>query len=298
MAQRTGWRRGGVPIFPILLIAAGVLLLLQTTGVVSWDAWGSVWRLWPVLIIAVGINIVFGNRLPWLAGILVAAVVIGALAIGLLFIPVQSTVAVSSAQEALAGAENVDVSISFGAGELVLGPLPAESTSLFEGNFRGNGAEVSTLRTEDKTDLNIHMKREGISFLSNLGDNNWDVALSSTPEMTLDINGGAASANLDLRDLQITDINIDVGASDVDITMPASAGRVTADIDAGAADISIVIPEGVAARINADTGVSSLDIDESRFPKNDGRYASPDFDDAENRVDIDIDSGVSSITVR
>ena len=298
MANRSGWKRGGVPIFPILLIAAGVLLLLQTTGVVSWDAWGRVWRLWPVLIIAVGINIIFGRRVQWLAGILVAGVGVVALVVGLLFVPAQSTVSVSSVQEALEGAETVDVSISFGGGELTLGSLPVGSNSLVEGDFRGHGAEVSTVRIGNKTDLNIDMKREGISFLTNLGENNWNLSLSRSPGMTLDINGGAADASLDLTDLKISDIKVDVGASDVEITMPARAGHVTGDIDTGAADIEIVIPEGVAARIHADTGVSSLQIDESRFPKVGDKYVSPDFDDATNRVDIEIDAGASSITVR
>lgn len=180
---------------------------------------------------------------------------------------------------------------------VTIGALPAESTSLVEGSFRGTGAEVTTVRSGDKTDLSIGMKGQGISFLRNLGDTEWDVYLSQKPDMTLKINSGASSAFLDLRDLELSDISIDVGASDIEIVMPALAGHVTADIDAGAADVNIVIPEGVAARISANTGVSSLSIDAIRFPRNGNEYLSPDFYDAVNRVDIEIDSGASSIAV-
>ena len=41
---------------PIILIVLGVLLLLNTTGVVPWEAWESLWRFWPVLLILWGIS--------------------------------------------------------------------------------------------------------------------------------------------------------------------------------------------------------------------------------------------------
>ena len=39
---------------PVLVIAAGVLLLLNTLDVVGWSVWRWVARLWPVLLIAGG----------------------------------------------------------------------------------------------------------------------------------------------------------------------------------------------------------------------------------------------------
>ena len=60
-----------------------------------------------------------------------------------------------------------------------------------------------------------------------------------------------------------------------------------------------LVPPGVAAQIDFDGGVSSMDIDESRFPKQDnGQYVSPDFSNAANRVTIKIEAGVSDITIR
>lgn len=41
-------RRRGI-VGPTLLIASGSLLLLNTTGLVGWDVWAVLWRLWPVI---------------------------------------------------------------------------------------------------------------------------------------------------------------------------------------------------------------------------------------------------------
>ena len=47
---------------PTLLIGAGALLLLNTTGLVAWDIWMVLWRLWPVILIIAGLNILFSHK--------------------------------------------------------------------------------------------------------------------------------------------------------------------------------------------------------------------------------------------
>lgn len=43
-------------ILPLLVVCAGIVLLLNTLGLVAWDVWGEISRFWPVLLIAVGLN--------------------------------------------------------------------------------------------------------------------------------------------------------------------------------------------------------------------------------------------------
>ena len=92
-------------------------------------------------------------------------------------------------------------------------------------------------------------------------------------------------------------LNVDGGAADIDVVLPANAGRTTAEFSIGAADLDITVPAGVAAQIDFEGGISSLNIDESRFPKQGDRYVSPDFESAANRVTIKIEAGVSDITI-
>ena len=137
MAQETetrsrSGRKGRVSIVAVLLIVLGGLLLLQTTGVLPWEVWNGIWRLWPVIIIVIGISIVFGQRMPWLAGVVIAVVLVGALGVAFLVTPVRSVVTVNSMQQSLEGIETVDVHVSFGAGELTLDSLPQDSPNLVE----------------------------------------------------------------------------------------------------------------------------------------------------------------------
>ena len=294
----------GFPLFPILLIALGGLLLLQTTGVLSWNLWGSIWRLWPVLIIAVGIDIVLGARMPWIAGILIAV----ALAVGIALAAFSGAfvnngfsndlVATITMNEPLGETESVDVQIDFVAGELTLESLPTESANLVEAEFHGRHADVSVDRSGGSAKLNISVQGSGLDFLRYNYDPRWNVFLSPSPAMSIDLDAGASEMNLNLLDLKVQDLSIDAGATDIEITMPAAAGHVNADIDLGAADLLIIIPEGVGARIDADAAVGSLSIDRGRFPKQGDIYLSPDFEVLANKINLTIDSGASSIEIR
>ena len=56
--QRPSRRRRGIPVFAIFLVTIGVVLLLQTTEVFPWDLWLDLWRFWPAILIASGINMI------------------------------------------------------------------------------------------------------------------------------------------------------------------------------------------------------------------------------------------------
>jgi len=123
------------------------------------------------------------------------------------------------------------------------------------------------------------------------------VALNPQIPTALTLNVGANKSTLDLRDLNLTDLKLETGASDTRVTLPAN-GRYRADFDLGAASLEVTVPDGLSARIHASVGAASLKIDESRFPRNGSYYQSPDFDSAANSVDMTIDAGAASIKVR
>ncbi len=295
--------RRGFPLFAVLLIALGVVLLLQTTGVLPWQLWADVWRWWPVLIIVLGINIAFGGRMSWLSGTLTAIALIAVLAVALFAFYFQSDFGVESVHsldEPLLDAATADVTIDIGAGTLSVGSLPAGSASLVEGELRSFGVtDVRTSVTRSGGHAEIDLSTDGFSldFFGD-GDRRWDVRLSPLPRASIDVDAGASDLYLDLRDMNVSDVSIDGGAADIEILAPVDAGHVNIDIDVGAASIVVIIPDHVGARIDTDAGISDLDIDEARFPRTGDVYLSRDFETAANRIDLEIDAGASSIEIR
>ncbi len=295
-------RRRGFPLFAVLLIALGVVLLLQTTGVLPWHLWGDIWRWWPALIIVLGINIAFGGRMTWLSGAL-TAIAIAVLALVLFAFYFQSDFGVESVHsldEPLLDAETANVDIDIGVGTLWVGSLPAGSTSLVEGELRSFGvSEGQTSITRSGGHAEIGLSTDGFSldFFGD-GDRRWDVRLSTLPRASIDVDAGASDLYLDLRDMNVSVVSVDGGAADIEILAPVDAGHVNINIDVGAASIVVIIPDHVGARIDADVGLSDLDIDEARFPRTGDVYQSRDFETSANRVDLEIDAGASSIEIR
>ena len=295
-------RRRGFPLFPTLIIALGVLLLLQTTGVMQWEAWSAIWRLWPVLIIVLGINIAFGNRMPWLAGTLIALVLIAAVGIGIVISNdvLSGAESVATLEEPLDGVERVDLIIDLGAGTLSVGSLPETSASLVEGELRSFGVSnvrTSVTRSGDHAEIELSTGGFTFDFFGN-GDRRWDVRLSPAPRISIDLNTGASNLTLDLTSLNVSNLSISGGAADIEILAPQDAGHVNIEIDVGAANVDVVIPELVGARIDADLGLSGLSVDERRFPKVGDVYESRNFDTSANRIYLEIDAGASSVEIR
>ena len=169
----------------------------------------------------------------------------------------------------LVGAVRADVNIDFGAGTLIVSPLPEASADLIDANYFGRRGRTNIRRTGDTAIVDVTM--DGRNFFSCFDNVRWELALSSTPQISFDLDGGAA------------DLDANIGAADISIVLPET-GTVRADIRGGAAETNIRIPEGVAARITNNSSLSSVDIDTDRFPKFDRVCESPDFDTADNRV--------------
>lgn len=258
-----------------ILILVGILLLFNNLGIITVDVWGLIW---PLFLIALGLwalwGAFFGRR----------------------------SIEAEEAAIPLEGATQARVLVKHGAGRLRV-DSSAASGDLLTGTF-GGGLE-RRVRLEGDV-LDVEMRMPPIVFPPFVfpwtwggGDAlDWTFGLNGEIPLTIQFDTGAGEARLDLTDLRVTDLKVQTGASSTDLTLPANAGHTRAKIDAGAASITVRIPTGVAARIRAGGGLASVSVDRNRFPRQGGVYESPDYETASNKVDLRIDTGVGSISVR
>ena len=310
MARR---ERRGPPLFGLLLVALGVVLLLQNLDVIDWDLWAEIWRFWPVLLVAIGANLILGRRVPWLTTIIVVVLLVGSVLGAALLAESDASVRVDRIDEPLLSTMSLDLGVGFGMGSLVIDSLPPGSSKLVEGSLDApcGYAATSFQRHDGTAALDIDVSGE--SFFPCGWGRDWRVSLSTVPEIAMALGTGASSIDLDLTDLRVKSLHVAAGAADLDIRMPARAGDVEVVIDAGAADIDVWIPDGVEARIVNDSGLSSFKVSR-RFPSLEAQgwiaeygtiggrgpgeiYSSLGYGEAENRIHVEINGGASSISV-
>jgi cell wall-active antibiotic response 4TMS protein YvqF len=249
------------------LILVGVLLFLQTQGII-----GNVFQyFWPLALILVG----------------------GWIILGVYWKP--TTSAEETFSIPLGAAQSVNYRFAHGAGQLeISGGAPAGQALV---GTSASGMNRTSQLNGDKLDVRIEA---GPSFVPFLGPNQglWRFQLAQNIPVLLTIESGASSLNIDLKEVLASRVALKTGASSTNLTMPAH-GVSLLDVESGAASIYIRIPEATAARIRAKDSVVALSVDTNRFPRLDsGMYQSPNFDTASDRSEINIESGLASISVK
>jgi hypothetical protein len=204
---------------------------------------------------------------------------------------------VETASIDLQGASSAALKVSHGAGELKI-HSGANANELARGSFMGR-LDHKANRNGDQLQVRMRPAKDVMNFpfFGPHSQLDWDVALNANIPIALNLNLGANKSEIDLRDMNITDLDLDTGASETKLTLP-SKGRFKADLNLGAASLEVIVPDGLAARIRASIGAANLKMDEARFPRSGAYYQSPSFDSAVDAVDILINAGAASINVR
>jgi hypothetical protein len=117
----------------LILVFLGVLFLLQNLGVVSWEVWGTLWRFWPVVLILIGINILWGRRSPYLALAVSGVVLLGVMGTAVWVQEPWPSELPDTFSQPLQGVSRAEVEVTFGAGKLGINSLPPSSPNLAEG---------------------------------------------------------------------------------------------------------------------------------------------------------------------
>jgi hypothetical protein len=124
----------------------------------------------------------------------------------------------------------------------------------------------------------------------------WNLRLGADVPLQLEVKAGAGASTLDLSGLQLTELDIEAGVGETKVTFP-SHGRTRARIKSGVGETVVSIPETLPARVRVQSGIGSVKVDR-RFQRQASGWASADYEDAAERLDLRIEAGVGSTTVR
>lgn len=126
----------------------------------------------------------------------------------------------------------------------------------------------------------------------------WRLGVNPNIPVEMHIESGLSDSQIDLSILKVNKLKVETGLGSTKITMPSNAGYTEAKIQTGLGSAEIGIPEGVAARIRIDGGLGDSDVNEFRFPKNGKYYQSSNYETAENKIDLKIEYGLGSVSVK
>ncbi len=295
-------RSGGV-VGPLILIALGVVFLLNNLGIVSWSVWGILLRLWPVLLIAAGLDLILGRRSVW--GSLLALLLTFAMLGAALWL---SQTGASSARAArteeivqpLDDAQQAELAIDPGVGRLDVGAA-ADSPNLIEGTVDLARQERLTQDvTVREQEVSFTLRTQGTSFgpftTGWAATRLWDLKLSPRIPLHLKANLGVGEMDLDLSELTLEALDVELGIGQTVISLPPE-GRFTARVEGAIGQTIVVVPEALAARVRWDTGITGRQVPED-YRCEEVVCTSPGYDAADDRVDLEVSQAIGNLVIR
>ena len=299
MEERKDTHRGGL-VGPAILIGAGVVLLMNTLGVWPWSVWWMVLRLWPVLLVAAGLDLILGRRSVWgslLALVLTLTILAGALWLfrtGL----IGQAAATEKVSQALGEATRAEVVLAPAVGAVHVKALP-ESANLVEGTlYLSSGERVRRDFAVAGETAKLSLRSEG-TFAPAFGGwsaKGWELGLNPDVPLKLEVSLGMGQADVDLSGLTVSDLNVSMGLGQTTVVLPAE-GRLRAKISGAIGQTTVVVPAGMEVRIHLDTAIAARQVP-AGYEKQDDVYTSPGYAGAENRVDLEVSQAMGEVTIR
>ncbi len=262
--------------WPILLIGIGVVWLLHNLGIIERVDFGLIFRMWPIYLIMIGIDMLTGKRVPWLnallgslAAVLVIALLVFAPALGLSSAPFSDVQQEQIVAEPGA-ATLAEMELRFSGATTVVSALD-DSPNLLEADLTYQGElefDPGDLDDEERSielDVSEDLNFEPFELLDRENDEQdertWNIGLTPDLPLELEFQSGFGRTVLDLQDLELLGLDVQTGLGDVIIHLPAASQSYNTSIRSGAGSFEITIADEAAIEeLDIEAGAGSFEI--------------------------------------
>ncbi len=306
----------------VFLIAVGAVPLAVSQGYVSSDAVSAAWRLWPLILIAAGVSVLL-RRTPVaaLSGLLVAATVGvmlgGALAGGVRGLPFascgdgQGATAFPQATGQLTDGASVQIELS--CGEVSVATAEGTAWRVDGTDEDGQGPRVE--ESGDGVRIRSRDDRRGFDLLNQ--KDRWAVTLPTVP-VELDVEVNAGRGTLDLGNARLQGLHVSGNSGEVrldlagtaelaefDIEMNAGSARINlpvrsleGSVSLNAGSVDVCTPPGVGLRITTNDNITaSTNFAEHGLTKDGDTWQTSGFDSAPTQIVLETDLNAGGLNL-
>jgi hypothetical protein len=297
-----GLLRGEGLVGAVFMLAVGVVFLLSNLGVIALDIWEMVVRLWPLLLVAIGLDILVSRR-SRVGGLIGLVILLGIFFAALWFMGAGlfpgRGLASEQINEPLQGVEQARVDLGLAVGALRLEALQ-EGDSLVAGSLEmrdpddvrqdysvQNGTAIYILKDDDGPNVILPGRNNEIL---------WDLALARSIPLDLDVSLGVGELELDLTELQLNSLDVNMGVGEARLTLPES-GSFAGKVNGAVGQLVVIVPRGVGLRVHSGTPLGVVDVPDD-YRKADRVYTSPDYENAESQIELNLSQAIGSLVIQ
>lgn len=303
MTDFRGQHDRGTSAGPFILIGIGTIWLLTQANVLTSAHLSVLFRLWPVILIAVGVQLLVGRSSRTMSMLLGLGAVLALIALMLVgpSIGLAANVDAKTASyvEPLENVERARVDVEMATGHLKLDPITSENLLEADISYLGDVRFSSNEGAERQVRLDNSYNAGWnpfvfFNFFNASEELEWNIGLSESVPVDLNVKTGTGGANLNLTDIVLRSLTLNSGTGGMTVALPAIEGdRYEANIDTGTGGIHIDIERGaqLALEINSGTGGVTVDIPDDASVRLEGDVGTGRIDVPSNfeRLDGDDD---------
>lgn len=305
----------GLLFWGLALITGGAVALAGQQGYIDRDLLDQAWKLWPLILVAIGLSILLSRTRAAIVGTIVGALVLGTaggalIAVGPATFNCGGTDPTTLTTREGTFGNDANVQLDFNCGTLKVAMADADGWTVATGQNGGAAAKVTS--ASDR--LEVRSPNNSENFF-NRGRQRWNVTLPTATSYDLEVSPNAADTSVDLAGGTFTSVSIhpNAGSISVDLT-DAQVDNLDLSLNAGSA--SIVIGPGtemsgslsvnagsielcttgdVALRITSDPNLTfSTNLDETGLVQSGKTWSTSGFESAGKQVRIDLSGNAGS----
>ncbi len=283
------------------ILGLGVIFLLANLGYLNVSIWQMIFTLWPILIIAIGFDILVARRSIWasIAGmIVIVAILLGSLWLFGTSFASGTALNGNNFEQSLNGATQAQVILEGGAGEMQVRTASQPQTLLTGSISSDTNDQVQTsysVSSGDGTYILRDTSVQGFVPFNTTQGQEWIFTLTEAIPLELTLGIGAGAMDVDIRHLQLETLTVNTAVGRTEVLLP-ERGRYTAHVSGAIGQIVIVVPRGVGVRVDTDTALVDVDLPEG-FLDSGNVYESTDYDSSDNRVDLSVDLAMGNVVI-
>lgn len=295
-----------------ILISVGVVLLLNTMDHLSWSVWFRIFSLWPVVLIAIGIELLFKKtRLSFLA--IISPLLFFAIILGPAFLHDSYLGVIHRTGKIYQWSEDLDsaltearASVRLNDGELVISSgtdkLISAQLDYFEREpvitYNASSLDSSArLKIRDREKRWLEWSFSKGRFHGAWDRKNWEIRLTELVPIDLTVYLNASHADLDLSELKVRVLDLETKASSAKLRISSLVDEVSARIESKASKVTISLPEDMALKIENHSNLSSTSFSWFTLKETDDGYETPDFDQATRKLILYLEGSLTKLKI-
>jgi hypothetical protein len=148
-----------------------------------------------------------------------------------------------------AGADQAVLRVSLGSGRLRVGP---GATGLYDAQLRSPGAPSASVSTSGSTAV-VDLRATGQhGLLARNRGSDWSARLSTGLPWEVEVDGGALTTDLDLRDLDVRGVRVGAGVSRLAVRLGQPVRHVRVDLRVSAGLVDLYVPRTAGLELRVD----------------------------------------------